>query len=333
MKRTLITLLIISGLAGQAWTQNIPTDPIRVQKGEQLFNDNCSKCHAYGKQEIGPSLASITDKREVSWLVRFIKNSQEVIGSGDPYAVYLFKSYSNMVMPDFKNLGDSSILDILAYVQDHSQGTGYDRKKDSVNYYDADIINKADERYHKKQSTEKDYYHAAYVKLPADLQSIQKGEAIFQANCTLCHSFEKRLTGPALASVPARLPHQWLIDFIENPRAVLQSGDDYANYLVSRYPLVMPAFQKELSRADILNVLAYIQYHGGNTTDEAGVNAKHVLTATDTSQAVQTADELPKMENAERSTQPFFKIGDIVLAAGAIAFFVFIYVKVFRKKR
>src|SRR5262245_16334537 len=55
----------------------------------------------------------------------------------------------------------------------------------------------------------------------------------FQQNCSSCHTIGGgRLVGPDLTGVAARQPdREWLINFIVNPKAVLDSGDPYANKL------------------------------------------------------------------------------------------------------
>jgi mono/diheme cytochrome c family protein len=61
----------------------------------------------------------------------------------------------------------------------------------------------------------------------------QEAAAFFKQNCASCHTIGGgRLTGPDLKGVTARQPdRQWLITFIANPKAVLDSGDPYAQKL------------------------------------------------------------------------------------------------------
>lgn len=244
----------------------IPTNEQSITRGQKLFGDQCSKCHLFGSQKIGPSLASVTDKRSVDWLISFISTSQQVIASGDPYAQHLVRSYHNMVMPDFAELGADQIMDILAYIQDKSLDRDHSYVEDSVNYYDAKVINKAQTRYENAQPGEKDYYKdQPTVSIPADIQAIQLGASLFSDQCARCHRLDKRTTGPALASVTDRLPLNWLLDFIDNPKTIIETGNDYANFLLSNYPLVMPGFNF-LSQKDKLAILAYIR-------NESGVNA------------------------------------------------------------
>lgn len=51
----------------------------------------------------------------------------------------------------------------------------------------------------------------------------------FRQNCTNCHTIGGgRLTGPDLKNVTQRQDRAWLVNFITNPRVVLDSGDPYA---------------------------------------------------------------------------------------------------------
>lgn len=83
--------------------------------GEKLFKDNCTQCHAVRGVVIGPELAGISQRKDEAWLIKWIKNSQAVIKSGDAYAVDLFNKYNKTVMPN-QAVNDEEIKAILAYI-------------------------------------------------------------------------------------------------------------------------------------------------------------------------------------------------------------------------
>jgi mono/diheme cytochrome c family protein len=57
----------------------------------------------------------------------------------------------------------------------------------------------------------------------------QQAEDFFQQNCISCHTIGGgRLTGPDLKDVSKRKDRAWLERFIQNPQAVLNTGDPYA---------------------------------------------------------------------------------------------------------
>ena len=64
----------------------------------------------------------------------------------------------------------------------------------------------------------------------------------FRQNCTACHTVGGgRITGPDLKGVSGRKDRQWLVRFIVNPKAVIDSGDPYAKQLLDEARgVVMP---------------------------------------------------------------------------------------------
>ena len=89
------------------------------------------------------------------------------------------------------------------------------------------------------------------------------GKALFNANCASCHKLDKKMTGPALRNVEARLADtegldkEWLYSWIHNSAGMIKSGDAYANKIFKEYNgTAMTAFP-QLSNADIDNILAY----------------------------------------------------------------------------
>ncbi|WP_299891298.1 c-type cytochrome [uncultured Lacinutrix sp.] len=89
------------------------------------------------------------------------------------------------------------------------------------------------------------------------------GKALFNTNCASCHKLDKKMTGPALRNVEARLAEdegldrEWLYAWIKNSAGMVKSGDAYANKIFKEYNgTAMTAFP-QLSNADIDNILAY----------------------------------------------------------------------------
>ncbi len=81
----------------------------------------CAACHSLGTNRlIGPGLEGVTERLDQEWLIRFIRNSQEVIASGDPYAVALFEEYNRIPMPP-NDMTDEAIIDLLLYIESGGQ--------------------------------------------------------------------------------------------------------------------------------------------------------------------------------------------------------------------
>jgi len=92
-----------------------------VNLGESLFKTNCASCHYLGPEEkklIGPGLdAEIFEEHTEDWLIKWIRNSPELIESGDKVANELYEEYNKAAMTAFPNFSDDDIRNILAYIQ------------------------------------------------------------------------------------------------------------------------------------------------------------------------------------------------------------------------
>lgn len=85
------------------------------EKGKSLFNAQCAACHKLDKKGVGPALRGVGQRLEREWLYKWIKNSAELIASGDAYANQIFEEYNRTPMNAFPNLSNADIDDILAY--------------------------------------------------------------------------------------------------------------------------------------------------------------------------------------------------------------------------
>jgi cytochrome c553 len=65
---------------------------------------------------VGPGLKGINERRQLDWLINWIRNPQKVIESGDKYAVDLYNKFNKQIMPGFGDLTDQQIQSLLAYV-------------------------------------------------------------------------------------------------------------------------------------------------------------------------------------------------------------------------
>lgn len=98
-----------------------------VEAGEKIFKSNCASCHKVKGNLIGPGLygaeqrwienGEYQDKSGKEWLYEWVRNSQEVIGAGHPYANQLFEEWNKSVMTAFTSLSNEDIDNVLAYVE------------------------------------------------------------------------------------------------------------------------------------------------------------------------------------------------------------------------
>jgi len=92
-----------------------------VDEGKELFSANCTACHAINDKVVGPALKNVHQKRSEAWLIKWIKNSQELIKSGDAEAVKLYKENNEALMTSFENLSDNQVKSIIAYIKQESE--------------------------------------------------------------------------------------------------------------------------------------------------------------------------------------------------------------------
>ena len=88
-----------------------------VENGEKIYKQNCTACHLMTKAGlVGPGLEGVTEKYEKEWLIKWIRNSQALIQSGDERAIAIFEEYDKSVMPGF-DFSDEEFSDLLAYLE------------------------------------------------------------------------------------------------------------------------------------------------------------------------------------------------------------------------
>jgi len=87
-------------------------------KGKALFNSQCAACHKLDAKATGPALRGVADKYETEWLYKWIKNSAELIKSGDALAIKVFEENGKVPMTAFPQLSNADIDDILAYTSE-----------------------------------------------------------------------------------------------------------------------------------------------------------------------------------------------------------------------
>lgn len=124
-----------------------------------------------------------------------------------------------------------------------------------------------------------------------------KGKALFNVNCAACHNLDKKITGPALRGVEARLSDEqgldrdWIYAWVRNSPAVLKSGDTYANKIYAEYNNTAMTPMPQLSDEDLNHILAYTATekvipplpppspNGGSVTDTSGISNEIILGA------------------------------------------------------
>lgn len=88
---------------------------------------------------------------------------------------------------------------------------------------------------------------------------ILEGQQIYARNCLSCHGIQDDGFGPPLGGITNLLSKEKLINFIKNPLKAMESGNERAVAMNSRYKRIMPPFG-HLVDADIESILAYIAH-------------------------------------------------------------------------
>lgn len=116
----LLPLLVLAALAHASRTGADDDNGATAKfspEAAATFNTRCTACHTYGKGiKVGPDLKGVTERRKRDWLLKFIHASSGVIKSGDPTATALFAQFKQQRMPDWVDLSDQQINEILDYI-------------------------------------------------------------------------------------------------------------------------------------------------------------------------------------------------------------------------
>ena len=85
------------------------------------------------------------------------------------------------------------------------------------------------------------------------------GETLFKNNCAQCHAADASVVvGPGLAGIEARRDFAWIQKWVNNPAAVIASGDKYAVELYEKYNKTQMTAFPAYGEVEIKNILAYI---------------------------------------------------------------------------
>ncbi|MFN3908808.1 MAG: c-type cytochrome [Flavobacterium sp.] len=112
-QKAVVATLLFLICSFSLFSQDAPaSDPAA---GKALFNAQCAACHALDKNMTGPALRGVGDKYEKEWLYKWIKNSGELIRSGDERANKIFNEWNKVAMTAFPQLSNTDIDNIIAY--------------------------------------------------------------------------------------------------------------------------------------------------------------------------------------------------------------------------
>lgn len=105
------------GSTSMAVTSNAPQQQEIDHPGQKIFKANCTPCHRIHQKLVGPALAGVLERRDSLWVVKMIRNSSQLIASGDPIAVKLFLEYNGTQMTSFTSFSDEELKNLLEYIK------------------------------------------------------------------------------------------------------------------------------------------------------------------------------------------------------------------------
>jgi mono/diheme cytochrome c family protein len=109
------------------------------------------------------------------------------------------------------------------------------------------------------------------------------GETLYTNNCKQCHAVNaEKVIGPGFAGLEGRRDFAWIKKWVNNPAAVIASGDKYANELYNSYGKVNMTAFPSYGDAEIKNILAYIKKANDAPVVVAGVAAPAVTATQET---------------------------------------------------
>jgi protein SCO1/2 len=92
-----------------------------VEKAQYLFQSRCAVCHTIGRgAALGPDLLGVTERRERTWLVRYIAQPDRMVAEGDPIATGLLAKYREVRMPNL-GLSPEEVGILLGYLEEKSR--------------------------------------------------------------------------------------------------------------------------------------------------------------------------------------------------------------------
>src|ERR1700694_1789909 len=108
---------------------SIATDSLSIATGKTIFTRNCSSCHNFIQDGIGPKLGGLTALVSSDWIKHFIKDPKTTIELGDERSKKLFEQF-HAVMPSFASLTDEEMNRLIAYLNTQKGAGKKGSKKD-----------------------------------------------------------------------------------------------------------------------------------------------------------------------------------------------------------
>ena len=94
----------------------------------------------------------------------------------------------------------------------------------------------------------------------ARAEDTKAGEELFKRKCMMCHRLsEGTKVGPGLAGVTTRRSEQWLDEWLQDPKAMVEKGDPIAVELLAKHKKVMSTVAAMQDKVNRENVIAFLK--------------------------------------------------------------------------
>jgi cytochrome c2 len=115
--------LLVAAMAGisTAGQAQMAVNADLAKRGKTVFNNKgCSGCHSVGKGRMaGPDLIGVTDRRNGTWLRRWLKDTDQMLAN-DSTAQAMLAEAKGVKMPNMK-LSDADIEALLNYIAQETE--------------------------------------------------------------------------------------------------------------------------------------------------------------------------------------------------------------------
>jgi mono/diheme cytochrome c family protein len=117
-----VVVIALNGTTSNPVTSTMAVSSPPLQKeidhlGQKIFKANCSPCHSIHQKLVGPALAGVLERRDSLWVIKMIRNSSQLIASGDPTAAKLFREYNGTQMTSFTSFSEEELRILLEYIK------------------------------------------------------------------------------------------------------------------------------------------------------------------------------------------------------------------------
>lgn len=120
-------------------TSTLPQfDQQDILDGQRLYEVNCKSCHGINEDGTGPALSGVTSRRSMEWIIRYVRNYNDLINECDCEAIEVTKSRPSE-MNTFTNLSERDVNEIFTYVDGGTLKTKTNACFDSCRSYSAQI--------------------------------------------------------------------------------------------------------------------------------------------------------------------------------------------------